>query len=148
MAMENESSSEQVLAVLDLASKKGLKFDFDGTGHYESLEDLISGKDGDALASWAINKEMPNGLSMKSLPAYINSGAKISFAKCKPGDLLIKHAANEKHIYIVVKNDITGQKFLLADGIGSGEEVKLCEQSYSKLSGTYVARDMSQVYGK
>lgn len=148
MAKENEFSSEQVLAVLDLASKKGLKFDFDGDGHYESLEDLISGKDGDALASWAINKEMPNGLSMKSLPAYINSGAKISFAKCKPGDLLIKHTERDKHIYIVVKNDVTGQRFILADGVGNGDEVRLCEQTYSKLSGTYVARDMSQVYGR
>ena len=107
MAKENEFSSEQVLAVLDLASKKGLKFDFDGDGHYESLEDLVSGKDGDALASWAINKEMPNGLSMKSLPAYISSGAKISFAKCKPGDLLIKHTERDKHIYIVIKNGLS-----------------------------------------
>ena len=57
---ESEFTTNPVLAVLDLAAKKGLKFDFDGDGTYESLDDLVSGKDGDALASWAINEKLPN----------------------------------------------------------------------------------------
>ncbi len=145
---ESEFTTNPVLAVLDMAAKKGLKFDFDGDGTYESLEDIVSGKDGNAFASWALNQETPNGVSMKTLPSFISSGAKTSFAKCKPGDLLVKHTGEDKHIYIVIKNDVTGQRFILADGVGNGDEVRLCEQSYSKLSGTYVARDMSQVYGR
>ncbi len=144
---ESEFTTNPVLAVLDLAAKKGLKFDFDGDGTYESLDDLVSGKDGDALASWAINEKLPNGISLKSAQAFINAGAKISFAKCKPGDLLVKHNAEGGHVFIVIKNDVVNQKFILADGT-TEDEVRLCEQPYSKLSGTYVARDMSQVYGK
>ena len=145
---ESKFTTNPVLAVLELASKKGLKFDFDGDGTYETIDKIVSGKDGDAFATWAIYEKMSNGLTMKGMKDFINAGTKISFAKCKPGDLLVKHEANDAHVFIVINNNVSDEKFILADSNETGDEVRLSEHSYSRLSGTYVARDMSQVYGK
>lgn len=145
-----DAAVNSALAVINLAAQKGLKLDYDfGGGHqqYTSLDNVAAGVDCSAFASWAVNQGANGNFSTRTTASLINTGAKTTYAQCKPGDLLVRHSNGSGHVYLVVKNDTQNQKFIVAEASGSKVGVKLSEYSYSKISGTYIARDMSSVYG-
>ena len=141
-----EAAVNSALAIIDFSKDTKLDYDFGGTGSVDNAIDSVAGKDGNAFASWAVNRGLTKGFSSKSTSNIINTGEKTSYTDCKPGDLLIKHSGGSGKMLFIVKNDNPNQKFIVAEA-NDNNNVELSEYTYSKLSGTFVARDMSQVYG-
>ena len=145
-----DAAVNSALAVINLAAQKGLKLDYDwGGGHVSktSIDHIATGVDCSAFASWAVNQGAGGNFTTRTTGGLISTGAKTSYAQCKPGDLLVKHSNGSGHVYLVIQNDTKNQKFIVAEASGSATGVKLSQYAYSKISGTYVARDMSSIYG-
>ena len=145
-----DAAVNSALAIINLAAQKGLKLDYDwggGHGSQASTDNVATGVDCSGFASWAVNQGAANGFTPRATGSLISTGAKVSYSQCKPGDLLVKHSNGSGHVYLVIQNDVENQKFIVAEASGSKVGVKLSEYAYSKISGTYVARDMSSIYG-
>ena len=145
-----DAAVNSALAVINLAAQKGLKLDYDwGGGHVNTttLDHIANGVDCSAFASWAVNQGAGGGFTTRTTGGLISTGAKTSYSQCKPGDLLVRHSNGNGHVYLVIQNDTKNQRFIVAEASGSATGVKLSQYAYSKISGTYVARDMSSVYG-
>ncbi len=145
-----DAAVNSALAVINLAAQKGLKLDYDwGGGHTSttSIDQIATGVDCSAFASWAVNQGAGGGFTTRTTGGLISTGAKTSYAQCKPGDLLVRHSNGNGHVYLVIQNDTKNQRFIVAEASSSNAGVKLSQYAYSKISGTYVARDMSSIYG-
>ena len=128
------------LTVMGMAAAKGLKLDYDwGGGHTDvtSLDAIASGVDCSAFASWAINQGSPGTFHTMTTYGLIDQGSREDYEDAKKGDILV----------MIVDNDPETQQFLVAEASGSDTGVILQTRSYSSISGSYQARDLSSIYG-
>ncbi len=134
------------LTVMGMAAAKGLKLDYDwGGGHTDvtSLDAVASGTDCSAFASWAINQGSPDTFHTMTTTGLINQGSREEYENAKKGDILVSNS----HVVMIVDNDPETQQFLVAEASGSDTGVILRTRSYSSVSGSYQARDLSSIYG-
>lgn len=139
------------LGIIDIASEVGLKLDYDwGGGHANvtTLDHISSGVDCSGFASWAINQGAAEQFRTRGTISLVNVGKKIPYEDAQPGDILVYNNGSNGHVVMIIENDKANQRFLVAEAAGKDVGVIMQNRSYSSISGTYAARDLSSIYGE
>lgn len=137
------------LGYMSLAAEVGKKLDYDfGGGHGVTTTnaDVAYGVDCSAFASWCINQGSKNGFNTMATGGLIGVGNNVRYEEAQKGDLLVYHHGDSGHAMIIVDNDPTSQTFTVAEAANPTSGVVLSTKRYSDLSGTYYAKDLSDIY--
>lgn len=137
------------LGIMELAAEVGAKLDYDWGGGHTTITDvdhLANGVDCSAFASWAINQGASETFTTRTTASLVNVGTKISYEDAQKGDILVYNSGGSGHVVMIVDNDPETQQFLVVEASGSNAGVIMQTRSYSSMSGTYQARDLSSVY--
>lgn len=139
------------LGIIEMAADVGLKLDYDwGGGHttVTSVDQVATGTDCSAFASWAINQGANSTFNTKTTAGLINVGTQVSYEDAQKGDILVYNSGGNGHVVMIVDNDPETQQFLVVEASGSNSGVIMQTRSYASLSGTYQARDLSSIYNE
>ncbi len=137
------------LGIMEMAADVGKKLDYDwGGGHstITDVDDVATGVDCSAFASWAINQGSSETFTTRTTSSLINVGTRINYEDAQKGDILVYNTDGKGHVVMIVDNDPETQQFLVVEASGSNAGVVMQTRSYSSLSGTYQARDLSSIY--
>ncbi len=137
------------LGIMDIAADIGLKLDYDwGGGHSNdpNVDYVARGVDCSGFASWAINQGSAEYFRPRGTISLVNVGTKIPYEDAQKGDILVYNNGGSGHVVMIVDNDPESQQFLVVEAAGSEKGVVMQTRSYSSLSGTYQARDLSSIY--
>ena len=132
------------LGVMEMAAQVGKKLDYDwGGGHggdgITDIDEVATGTDCSAFASWAINQGISNLVGPYGM---INLGKSTSYENAQGGDILV----SSEHVVMIIANNPEAQQFLVAEANGSQEGVIMRTRSYAACSGAYQAVDLSNLY--
>lgn len=137
------------LGIMNMAASIGKMIDYHleepGHTYYHKefpLGELVNGTDCVSFVSWAINQGSSNPFVIYNTTEFKSKGKKTSFQKAQKGDII----TFDHHVALVVDNDPSSGKMLVAEAAGSGKGIVLCARSYKNLSGQAQARDMSEYY--
>lgn len=137
------------LGIMEMAAAVGKKLDYDwGGGHtaVTSLDQVATGTDCSSFASWAINQGANSTFNTLTTAGLINVGTNVKYENAQKGDILVYNSGGNGHVVMIVDNDPEKQQFLVAEASGSNAGVIMKTRSYSSLTGTYQARDLSSIY--
>ena len=137
------------LGIMKMASDVGVKLDYDwGGGHTSSanVDSVAKGVDCSGFASWVIDQGSAEDFRPRGTVSLINVGKKISYEDAQKGDILVYNTNGSGHVIMIIDNNPETQQFLVAEAAGSNTGVIMQTRSYSSLSGTYAARDLSEIY--
>lgn len=143
-----EAAVNSALAMLKLASDKGVKLDYkhQGTNRnpYVSTKYVVNGVDCNPWTSWVVDKGTPNGFQWRPVGGFHSVGERLNdWTKAQPGDVFV----SEGHVGVIIENNPENQQFLVAHASGTQIGIVLQPKSYSTLrSGGYSIRDMTSVY--
>ena len=134
------------LGVMEMAAQVGKKLDYDwGGGHggdgITDIDEVATGTDCSAFASWAINQGISSG-NLVGPYGMINLGKSTSYENAQGGDILV----SSEHVVMIIANNPEAQQFLVAEANGSQEGVIMRTRSYAACSGAYQAVDLSNLY--
>lgn len=137
------------LGIMKMASDVGVKLDYDwGGGHtaVANVDSVANGVDCSGFASWVINQGSSEDFRPRGTVSLVNVGKKISYEEAQKGDILVYNTNGSGHVIMIIDNNPETQQFLVAEAAGSNTGVIMQTRSYSSLSGTYAARDLSGIY--
>lgn len=143
-----EAAVNSALAMLKLASDKGVKLDYKHQGTnsnpYVSTAYVVNGVDCNPWTSWVVDKGTPNGFQWRPVGGFNYVGETLNdWTKAQPGDVFV----NEGHVGVIIENDPSNQQFVIAHASGTEIGIVLQTKTYSGLaSGGYQIRDMTKVY--
>lgn len=137
------------LGVMQMAADVGLKLNYDwGMSHalVTDADAVASGGDSSSFASWAINQGTNGNFNSRCTDSLEYVGEKVSYEDAQKGDILVYNSGGSGRVVMIVDNNPETQQFLVAEANDEDDGVIVQKKSYASLSGTYQARDLSNIY--
>ena len=132
-----EATVNSVLMSIMLAAEKGVKYDYTNNGAnmvsipYNTNEQMVDGMDCCAYVSWAVNKGTADPFHWEGVDGFASMGEEIDISEAMPGDVIV----NDKHVAIIVDNDVENGKVTIAEAGGMSSDVHLVTYDSNNLRG-------------